>query len=185
VSQFGDERLPLRFWDKCAVDANGCWQWSGAKNKGYGRFSANGTNEAHRAAYLSIVGPIQPGLVLDHLCRVPACVNPDHLEPVTDRVNVLRGIGPSARRAVATQCENGHAFNAENTIPKKNGAHRQCRECHRLEASRRYRLLVEAGICAMAKTHGPATRGVYCADCAVKLKERDAARRKVAKAVGL
>lgn len=70
-----------------------CWIWELSENGGgYGRLSLNGQGEpAHRAIYKRFRGDIPDGLYLDHLCRVPACVNPDHLEPVTLQVNTQRG----------------------------------------------------------------------------------------------
>jgi hypothetical protein len=123
-----------RFWRK--VDAAGvCWEWTaGVDRHGYGRFSGTA---AYRWAYRHLVGPIEPGLELDHLCRNPACVNPDHLEPVTHRVNVLRGMGPSARRARQTACSRGHEFTPENTYRWRN--HRFCVECRRMTERTRVR----------------------------------------------
>src|SRR5688572_505713 len=75
------------------VDSAGCWIWAGARfPSGYGKLSRtqNGTRLAHRFYYESLVGPIPAGLVLDHRCRVQPCVNPDHLEPVTQRTNMAR-----------------------------------------------------------------------------------------------
>ena len=71
----------------------GCWEWQGSMvENGYGVVSVNGANiKAHRRYYEVLVGPIPPGLDLDHLCRNRACVNPDHLEPVTRSVNLIRG----------------------------------------------------------------------------------------------
>ena len=72
---------------------NGCWIWTGQTTiAGYGQFTRNRkTIYAHRAMYESEVGPIPEGLVIDHLCRTPSCVNPAHLEPVTNAENVRRG----------------------------------------------------------------------------------------------
>lgn len=69
-----------------------CWEWTGLKNvRGYGRINVAGTMQlAHRATYSALRGPIPEGLELDHLCRNPSCVNPDHLEPVTHAENVRR-----------------------------------------------------------------------------------------------
>ncbi len=98
-----------RFWDKVAFEPNtGCWLWAAyADRKGYGQFSAgsraDGTYRkvfAHRWAYEHEVGPIPEGLTIDHLCRVPLCVNPGHLEPVTNRENTRRGV---VSRGVAAQ----------------------------------------------------------------------------------
>lgn len=96
-----------RFLEKVEVDPSGCWLWTAKRNsKGYGIFwtgpktkeRAGTWNRAHRVAYRLFVGPIPDGMLLDHLCRVPGCVNPDHLEPVTNRENLLRGI--ASRRGV-------------------------------------------------------------------------------------
>lgn len=100
-----------RLWSK--VDASGiCWEWTAYKNpKGYGHFYRAGRWEkAHRVAYELLVGPIPRGLELDHLCRNRACVNPDHLEPVTRKVNNLRGSSPTSYNARRTECAKGHPF---------------------------------------------------------------------------
>ena len=90
----GRTLLDDRFWSK--VDKLGdrwaCWLWTGATMEGYGQFSYAGQSQlAHRLAYTELVGPIPGGMTLDHLCRTRACVNPLHLEPVTNRENILRG----------------------------------------------------------------------------------------------
>jgi hypothetical protein len=115
-----------------------CWLWTASTNKGYGKFvvSTRVHVEAHRWLYEQLVGPIGPGLQLDHLCRVTRCVNPDHLEPVTQRENMLRGDGPSAVNARKTHCIHGHAFTPENTyVPPKRPNGRDCRECMRRRAA--------------------------------------------------
>lgn len=89
-----------RFWAK--VDVGDCWEWTATRHpQGHGMFTPPQSNPvyAHRFAYELLVGPIPPGLTLDHLCRNRGCVNPDHLQPVTQRVNVLRGDAPAARTA--------------------------------------------------------------------------------------
>src|SRR5690349_9784178 len=90
----------------------------------------NRTLEArHRVAYERLVGPIPDGLALDHLCRVRHCINPDHLEPVTWRENILRGASEVARLAARTACSKGHEFTPENT--RINNGARACRRCDR------------------------------------------------------
>lgn len=92
-------RQDARFWDNVKKLRGGCWEWQGVRTTGgYGRFDIDGrTVAAHRYAYESRVGPIPPRLVIDHLCRNPPCVRPDHLEPVTTIQNTLRGNAPWAQ----------------------------------------------------------------------------------------
>lgn len=120
-----------RFWAK--VDATGiCWEWTAAKTRfGYGAFRTDKRwHRAHRWAYEQLVGPIQDGLELDHLCRNPSCVNPDHLEPVTRAVNNERSNSLSARRKRQVACNKGHDFTEENTYRDKLGR-RYCITCQR------------------------------------------------------
>lgn len=121
-----------RFWAK-VEKTNACWLWQGTKSAdGYGRFRVSENKRleaAHRYAYGLLVGPIPEGLTLDHLCRNPGCVNPDHLEPVTLRENILRSDGLPARNARKTHCDKGHPFSAENTYLL--GGKRHCRQCGR------------------------------------------------------
>src|SRR5690606_5755076 len=117
-----------RFWEK--VDkSDGCWLWTAAKDAyGYGTFSVvrGKANGAHRIAYSWLVGPLDRKTFLDHLCRVRHCVNPEHLQPVTNGENVLRGFGPFAVNARKTHCIHGHEFTSENTHIDRRG-YRQCR----------------------------------------------------------
>lgn len=113
-----------------------CWIWTGATRNGYGAFSltANADNNraayAHRWAYEHLIGPIPQGLDLDHLCRNPKCVNPFHLEPVTRRINLLRGNTIPARHSAVLVCPHGHPYTEANTIRVgKNKQWRQCRAC--------------------------------------------------------
>jgi hypothetical protein len=121
-------------------DLGPCWLWTGRINKmGYGVMSLeNQPIYAHRWAYERSIGPIPDSLELDHLCRKPTCVNPTHLEPVTHRINTLRGESPPARFARRDSCSKGHGFTAENTFTRADNS-RGCRTCDR-ERSRRSHL---------------------------------------------
>lgn len=117
------------FWSR--VDqSDGCWEWTGSRNqKGYGQATLNGRRTgAHRVAWLRSGRTIPDGLQLDHLCRNRACVNPDHLEVVDNRTNVLRGRTLPARNIQKTHCIRGHAYSEENTLRRKDGS-RVCRMC--------------------------------------------------------
>src|SRR5215471_12258201 len=91
---------------------NGCWLWTGSLHSGgYGQVWVNGGPKlAHRAVYEEVVGQIPDGLELDHLCRVRCCVNPNHLEPVTPRVNLSRCSAISTINSLKTHCDRGHEF---------------------------------------------------------------------------
>ena len=122
----------LRFWSKVRVV--GCWEFDAYHDRdGYALFSDGDrkTVRAHRFAYELLVGPIPEGLVLDHLCRNRGCVNPDHVEPVTSRTNVLRGV-----EATAETCRRGHPFDECNTYERPSGR-RSCKRC-KADAQARY-----------------------------------------------
>lgn len=120
-----------RFWAKVQKTAT-CWLWVASRiPNGYGNIKVAGRMQlAHRVSYEMTRGPIPDGLVLDHLCRNRACVNPAHLEAVTFRENVLRGAGYTAEQARKTHCKNGHEFTAENTYVWRDQRH--CRACNRI-----------------------------------------------------
>jgi hypothetical protein len=104
--------LAERFWAKVKKTSN-CWLWTGSLSRGYGRVRDRRSGKSvpvHRIAYELLVGPIPDGLTIDHLCRVRCCVNPTHLQPVTNRENILRGNGPAALSARRTSCRICGAF---------------------------------------------------------------------------
>lgn len=112
---------------------SGCWLWVGnfSIDRGgspRGVLSINNrTKLAYRVAYEVLRGPIHAGLEIDHLCRVPLCINPAHLEPVTPKENQRRGKGSY------TTCKRGHPFDEKNTATRINvrlgKAQRACRKC--------------------------------------------------------
>ncbi len=122
-----------RFWLK-VIKGDGCWLWIGPRSPlGYGVAKIRGKNVgAHRVAYALCIGPIPVDRVLDHICRNPACVNPAHLEPVTNRVNILRGTSLSARHATKTHCKHGHPLDGPNmrVVRARRGSRRLCLTCN-------------------------------------------------------
>jgi len=131
--------LEERFWEK-VQPTGACWLWTAGTARGYGRFgvATGDVQPAHRVAYELLVGPVPDGLVLDHLCRITQCVNPDHLEPVTDEENLARGYPkpPPRHQEAKTQCPQGHPYDEANTYRTPAG-HRRCRTCHRAETRAR------------------------------------------------
>jgi hypothetical protein len=115
------------------INTQDCWLYAGYKNKlGYGTISTyidkkSGYQYAHRVSYETFVAPIPDGLVIDHLCSVRACINPEHLEPVTASVNTLRGegVGVNTRK---THCPKGHEYTPDNTVSYST-KWRRCRQC--------------------------------------------------------
>lgn len=119
-----------RLLAKISITDSDCWDWQATLDRhGYGTFYLAGRNvPAHRASFLLHGHTIPLGLELDHLCRNRACVNPSHLEPVTRRVNTLRGEAPTASAWREGRCKNGHPRTPENTYVR-NERSRQCRIC--------------------------------------------------------
>ncbi|MGH6792788.1 MAG: HNH endonuclease [Methyloceanibacter sp.] len=131
------ERIRRHF----TVHENGCWLWHGYVDaRGYAKFQLDGRMQwAHRVSYLLSKGPIPKGLTLDHLCRTPSCVNPDHLEIVTRAENQRR----AARREF---CPKGHPLSDDNLAPYKlRKGHRLCLQCARAACRDRHHRLREAG----------------------------------------
>lgn len=138
-----------RFEDKYVPEPNsGCWLWLGALVNGYGVIGkerrGDGHARAHRLSYEWAKGPIPPGLVIDHLCRTPCCVNPDHLEAVTDQENLRRGMAPNFVARRTDTCIRGHVG---TLVPIGTSQRRRCSVC--VKAARMaWRLANRDKICA-------------------------------------
>lgn len=118
---------------KVDITVDGCWLWLGATTTaGYGVTNAG---LAHRLTYEYFIGPIPEDRLLDHVCRNPSCVRPDHLDVVTHRENVLRGVGVTAVNALKTECDRGHAFTEANTRIWR--GRRVCRACDAAKKAQR------------------------------------------------
>lgn len=119
-----------RFVAKIDFQIDGCWLWGDSlATGGYGAILIDGTRVyAHRWAYEHLgKRTLLPGLVIDHLCRNKACVNPDYLEQVTSWENTLRGVNPNIQTHLTGVCKRGHSM--ADAIIKPNGR-RRCRPCH-------------------------------------------------------
>ncbi|AEJ93146.1 HNH endonuclease [Mycobacterium phage Firehouse51] len=134
--------LPIPAWiyeyrllRRCEVDENGCWLWQGPLNPaGYGS-TIRAWHKGwlpHRLAFTVMVGPIIGDNQIDHLCRVRNCINPKHLEQVTQAENLRR------QGAAVTHCPRNHEYTPENTYKSSDGL-RRCRECGRIRSRERAR----------------------------------------------
>ena len=164
---------------------SGCWLWDGGANDvGYGKMRVGECDEyVHRLAYKEFRGPIPDGMVLDHLCRTPACCNPDHLEPVTHGENIRRGYAVKPR---PTHCPRGHEYTGDNAITRPDGRV-VCRTCKRrvglayMRARRAAAIVALAVLSSCASAEPPPISNAFCrlyqtlpdpAD-AVNLKKRE------------
>lgn len=134
--------LPLKFWNSVNKTPT-CWLWTAGKTSaGYGLPYLGGGRKnpirkyAHILAYEDVNGPVPDGKELDHTCRNRACVNPDHLEPVTHKINLLRGNGIAAKNARKTHCCHGHELVGENLFIDNLGR-RVCLICRRITDRKR------------------------------------------------
>lgn len=129
------ERLALwiKLRSRSIFAANGCWIWMRGRSKaGYGQTGLFGiVHYVHRVGYWLLVGGFPKDRELDHSCKNPACWNPEHLEPVTHEVNILRGESPYAKKARQTHCKYGHPFDGENLHIRPSDGTRDCRICMR------------------------------------------------------
>jgi len=136
---YGDPRLPERYWTKVYPEPNtGCWLWGGAVGgNGYSTSYLHGqVMSAHRAMHLAVLGPVPKGWQVDHVaargCTSPLCVNPEHLEAVTQAENLRR------QGEAVTACPKGHAYDESNTgwQRSRTGRSRYCKECNRARQRR-------------------------------------------------
>lgn len=125
---------------------DGCWMWRGARRHyGYGVFAETAEGgwsrqvQSHRFAYEMFVGPIPDGLVIDHLCNTPGCVNPEHLRAVTQQQNVLRGASSGARVLREGKCCKGHELTPDNLVHSAIGK-TVCKRCAKQRNDRHMRL---------------------------------------------
>lgn len=153
MNTFTLDDLPLNIRARTKIDPEcGCWRCSLSLDKdGYARVAGRG---AHRVVYELLVGEIEPGLVLDHVvargCQWTNCIFPAHLEPVTQRINTLRGTSFAAVNFAKFECDHGHPFDLFNTYVTPDGR-RQCRICNRFavaEYKKRRRVLVTLAVAA-------------------------------------
>lgn len=128
--------MPVQFkplYERYEIKPDGCWQWTGNKTTahGYGVFLVNGRKfRAHRYFYEFFNSTrIPPDMVIDHLCQNPGCVNPQHMEVVTQGVNARRG-------TMKTECMRGHPYSGDNLYITPDGT-KKCRACMKIWASRR------------------------------------------------
>lgn len=126
-----------RFWRKVMPEPNtGCWFWMGAglAGNGYGQFwDGEKRVGAHRFSYELHKGPIPDGYGIDHSCNIGSCVNPDHLDAVTQAENMRRCFqrGRGHNKVRETHCIRGHELTPENTFTRRDGR-RRCRACMRV-----------------------------------------------------
>ena len=119
----------------------GCLLYLGhITEQGYGRIKIKDKSyRVHRLIFEHFHGPLAVGLMPDHLCRVRHCIHPDHMEAVTNRVNLMRGVSPSAICARKTHCSKGHPYGEESSVtPNRSKARRICRICDRAQNKIQY-----------------------------------------------
>lgn len=127
------ERLSAGFEAQDCGYTSPCWHWKGATDRhGYAKIKWQGKVQyAHRVLWENTRAPVPPGYDLDHLCRHRSCVNPDHLECVTHRENLMRGDTIQSRNAKKTECPRGHPYTDGNTRRNGRGS-RECKICANL-----------------------------------------------------
>lgn len=129
MNQILTEKQQENFWSR-VLKTNTCWMWFGCRSAdGYGRFQFKRTTiNAHRMAYALKKGILDKSKQIHHLCNNPSCVNPDHLEQITVRENVLLSDNPASINARKTHCNKGHPLSGDNLYCPPSGK-RYCRTC--------------------------------------------------------
>ena len=165
---------------------SGCWHWVGSLNpQGYGAFGAQGDVYAsHRFAYTVFVGPIPEGLTLDHLCRNTWCVNPEHLEPVTQAENNRRADPFRKRKPTKDACSRGHEYSEHG---KMYNGRWSCLTCQRINNLARYHSMTYEEVESLGSDYFASlprkstggrngrfdwTKPVYCKGCNTRLRNR-------------
>jgi hypothetical protein len=143
-----------RLLNQCCPEPNsGCWLWTGAVNKlGYAHINVTNVGKrshlapAHRLSYILFKGDVPADLVIDHKCRTPSCVNPDHLEPVTQSENLRRS--PLVCCDITGMCMSGrHRMTGDNIRDRGNGW-RECKACQRERDAKRIKVRAAARLTA-------------------------------------
>ena len=156
----GIREMPGKIQERTRIAESGCWEWVGQINHGgYGILWKN--QRAHRVTYTIAKGEIPEGLVIDHLCRNRACVNPDHLEAVTQRVNTLRGETLATEKAAQTHCIHGHKLAGDNVYRHPKRGTRHCKACDR-RRDRERQVDPRRPPCAVDGCDGRATSRGWC-----------------------
>ncbi len=122
-----------RVWLRIQVTDSGCWEFTGSCDPhGYGRITvAKKQRGAHIIVWETHRGLVPDGLELDHLCRNPPCCNPDHLEPVTHKINTVRGLNPKMIAHANGTCVAGHPQAEHAVFRRSTGRVVYCKACRR------------------------------------------------------
>lgn len=124
-----DEPLIDRILRRIKKLPDGCWEWTGSLSYGYGILTYKRKRmRVHICTFNHFVGPVPVRSELDHLCKNKRCCNPDHLEPVSHRVNILRSDHPNVVLMHRGVCKRGHAIAGDNALPTSDGRIR-CKKC--------------------------------------------------------